>query len=163
MNKVFFISDTHFGHKNIIVFEAIKKYRPFQTITEHDNKLIDNWNSVVNEKDTVWHLGDFCFGKTNLAIAGKLNGIKKLVKGNHDIYPTKEYLKYFTEVYGVVEYKRFILSHIPVHPQQFIRYKANIHGHLHDKTLDDPRYINVSCEQINLTPILFDELIHKVI
>lgn len=173
MSETFFIADLHFGHKKVIEFE--KKHRPFATIEEHDEELVKRWNGRVKKSDSVWVLGDFCFGKANLEIAGRLNGTKRLVMGNHDLYPAADYLKYFTQVRGVVEFKGMILSHIPVHESQFSRYTHNIHGHLHSKKIGeereewkppyyvtqfypDPRYINVSVEQINLTPISFDEL-----
>ncbi|QDP62907.1 MAG: hypothetical protein Unbinned5081contig1002_12 [Prokaryotic dsDNA virus sp.] len=161
MSEVFFIGDTHFGHKGILNFSATKPFRPFDTIEEHDAELIKRWNSVVGKKDVVWHLGDFCFGKRNLPIAGELNGVKKLVLGNHDTYATEDYLKYFHKVYGAVEYKGAILTHIPVHESQFSRYYMNIHGHLHTNNLEDSRYFNVSAEQLNLTPIPYDEILNK--
>lgn len=154
MIETFFISDTHFGHKKIITYEPL---RAFNTIDEHDATLVMNWNTVVGKKDIVWHLGDFCFGLRNLQIAGELNGLKKLVLGNHDTYRTEEYLKYFHKVYGAVEYKGMILTHIPVHPIQLERYKMNVHGHLHANNIDHPRYINVSAEQQNLSPVNIEE------
>jgi calcineurin-like phosphoesterase family protein len=98
MSEVSFISDTHFGHRGIITFSRTKPFRPFATIGEHDAELVRRWNSIVGNKDTVWHLGDFCFGKRNLSIAGELNGSKKLVMGNPDMYATADYLQYFTRV-----------------------------------------------------------------
>lgn len=161
MSEVFFIADTHFGHKGIINFSGTRPFRPFDTIEEHDAELIKRWNSVVNPKDTVWHLGDFCFGERNLVIAGELNGNKKLVMGNHDMYATEKYLKYFTRLAGAIEYKGAILTHIPISEEQFSRYYINIHGHLHNNVMSDKRYINVSCEQINCTPIPYDEVLNK--
>lgn len=172
MNKVFFISDTHFGHSNIIKFEPVA--RPFETIEEHDEKLVDNWNSVVNKNDIVWHLGDFSMSQQAVNIAARLNGTKHLVMGNHDTAPTATYLKYFYKLHGVASYKGYILTHVPVHQQKH-RYKGNIHGHLHSKRVRyevdpkligtemgyDPWYLNCSVEQINLTPILFEELIGR--
>ena len=101
MSEIFFIGDTHFGHREIITFSGTKDFRPFATIEEHDAELVRRWNSVVGPKDTVWHLGDFCLGKRNLAIARELNGNKKLVMGNHDMYASADYLQYFTSVGGV--------------------------------------------------------------
>jgi calcineurin-like phosphoesterase family protein len=158
MPTTFFIGDTHFSHKGIIQFDETKPFRQFDSIEEHDEELIRRWNSVVTRKDNIWHLGDFCFGAKNIAIAGRLNGYKRLVMGNHDVYDINEYLKYFSKVFGAAQYKEMILTHIPVHEGQFGRYKFNVHGHLHTKVLDDPRYVNVSCERINLTPISFDEI-----
>ncbi len=76
----FFISDTHFGHANII------KYcnRPFVDAREMDKILIDNWNSTVSKKDTVYHLGDFSFKAPPSHFSKKLNGHKILIQGNHD-------------------------------------------------------------------------------
>lgn len=162
MPNIFFIGDTHFGHKNIINFESTKPFRNFNSIEEHDEEIIKRWNNVVNPKDTVWHLGDFCFGKNRLEIAGRLNGNKKLVMGNHDMYASVDYLKYFARLAGAIEFKGMILSHIPIHTQQFERFSHNIHGHLHTNTLEDSRYINVSAEQINLTPISWEEINQKI-
>lgn len=84
IGKVWLTSDTHFWHNNII------KYcnRPFETVEEMNQALIDNWNSVVGPDDHVYHLGDFCFGnveKWNTVLApGVLNGHIHLILGNHD-------------------------------------------------------------------------------
>lgn len=158
MSEVFFIGDTHFGHKNIITFDSTKAFRPFATIEEHDVELIRRWNARVRPKDIVWHLGDFCFGKDKLWIAGHLNGDKRLIMGNHDHYASADYLQHFTKLLGAVEYKGMILTHIPVHPDQFNRFTHNIHGHLHTHKLPDNRYICVSAEQVNLTPITLPEI-----
>lgn len=156
---IFFISDTHFGHKNIIKFEATRPFRPFSTIEEHDEELIKRWNSRVTPNDTVYHLGDVAFGSTNIHLCSLLNGRKKLILGNHDHYPSHEYLKYFEKLYGALALPGFILTHVPVHPCQLERFGRNIHGHMHSYNVEnDPRFINVSCEQINLTPIALEEI-----
>ena len=157
MSQIFLIGDTHFGHKNIITYEPT--LRPFTTIEEHDEALIDRWNSVVTAQDTVWHLGDVLFGEKSFALLPRLKGIKKLVLGNHDHYPVARYAEHFTQIRGCAEVRGYILSHIPVHFTQNARFHGNIHGHLHAKSLDTPFHHNVSAEQINLTPIAFDALI----
>lgn len=159
MNRSFVIGDTHFGHKKVIEFESVK--RPFETIEEHDAELVKRWNSVVKKKDTVWHLGDVLFGKGSFEILGQLNGVKKLVMGNHDKYHASEYLKYFSQVVGSTQYKGYLLTHIPIHPSQLFRYKGNIHGHLHSSEIDDVRYICVSAEHINLTPLCLQDVINE--
>lgn len=164
MSEVFFISDSHFGHRGILKFPSTAPFRNFETIEEHDAELIKRWNSVVQANDLVWHLGDFCFGKRNLQIASLLNGRKRLVMGNHDMYAMEDYLKYFDRVMGCAEYKGMILSHMPVHPSQFPRYFLNVHGHLHTNHIlradgtKDNRYLNVSCENTDLKPIPLDEV-----
>lgn len=154
------IADTHFGHRNIIKFES--EARPFATIEEHDAELVDLWNATVTNRDIVWHLGDVLFGGAAFAILPRLNGTKKLVMGNHDRYPITRYLEYFTKVTSSAQYGGAIMTHIPVHPSQFPRFRANIHGHLHHKAIADPRYINVSVERTGLRPVLIDALLAAV-
>jgi calcineurin-like phosphoesterase family protein len=78
----FFTSDTHFGHRNVIKYDN----RPFVSVEEHDNTIIDNWNRVVGKKDEVYHLGDFTMGGKAKALyyLGRLNGKIHLIRGNHD-------------------------------------------------------------------------------
>lgn len=159
MTETFFIGDTHFGHKNILNFSGSKPSRSFPNIEEHDRELIRRWNGVVGKNDRIYHCGDFCFGKRNIELAAQLNGTKYLIMGNHDCYASSEYLKYFTKLGGAWQYENCIITHIPVHPQQLeTRFAMNIHGHLHHEVLEDRRYYNVSCEQINLTPIPYSEI-----
>jgi len=79
---VWFTSDTHFNHQKILEFCK----RPFENIDEHDQKLIENWNSKISPDDTVFHLGDFCFGGYPKweEIRNQLNGHIILIYGNHD-------------------------------------------------------------------------------
>lgn len=156
MSKTFFIGDTHFGHKSIIKFEAAA--RPFETLDAMHSQMIKAWNSVVSKGDRVIHVGDFAFGTKNIEFAYQLNGLKYLIMGNHDAGNSAAYLRYFHKLLGCMEYEGNIITHIPVHESQFERYKTNIHGHLHSKNLADLRYINVSAEQLNLTPISYEEL-----
>lgn len=78
----FFISDTHFGHKNIIKYSG----RPFYTYEDMDSSLIKRWNKVVGDTDVVYHLGDVALGPSERwdHILKALNGYKVLVVGNHD-------------------------------------------------------------------------------
>lgn len=181
MNNTWFISDTHFGHSNILQFES--EARPFKCLEEMHEVMIERWNSVVRDNDTVYHLGDFCFGRKNLVIAERLRGKKKLVLGNHDTYPSSDYLKYFDKLYGVIFWKRCVLSHMPIHiGEHNARWNLNVHGHLHSKKIgsfswtehenfpnqklmtfiEDKNYFNVSCEQNDLTPIHADIILERV-
>jgi calcineurin-like phosphoesterase family protein len=76
---VFFTADCHFGHKNIINYCN----RPFKSIEEMDETLINNWNNKVSNNDVIYHIGDFCFGNAKNYIE-KLNGEKHFLLGDHD-------------------------------------------------------------------------------
>lgn len=79
----FIISDLHFFHKNIINFDG----RPFNTVEEMNRVLIDNWNSVITNKDTVYVLGDMFFkAKSNevVDVLEELNGKIIYIWGNHE-------------------------------------------------------------------------------
>ena len=156
MNKVYVIADTHFGHRKVVEF------RPWATVEEHDRVLVERWNATVNKHDTVWHLGDVCLGgRDKLAILATLNGVKKLVLGNHDVYPRDSYAPYFSKIYGAAEWNDCILTHIPIHPYQLdVRYRLNVHGHMHAATIQgDNRYRCVSAEQTDYRPRLMLDVI----
>ena len=161
MAEVFVIGDTHFGHANVLKFEHEgQPLRPFSSLTEMHVEMIDRWNSVVMPQDKVYHLGDVAFTKDGLKVLGLLNGKKRLIRGNHDLFPTRAYLEFFKEVYGVRQIDGYWLTHVPMaldcveHP----RVKLNIHGHLHARTINHPKYFNASVERIDYTPISFDAL-----
>lgn len=161
MSNTFLIADTHFGHTNILTFKKDDGtlIRPdFKSIAHHDEMLIYYWNSVVSPQDKVYHLGDV--GLTNWThlsrILSALNGTKILIKGNHDGAKLSQYAQHFKDVRGSHVLDKFILTHIPIHPDSLSRWKCNIHGHVHTNTYKDKRYYNVSVENINFRPISFD-------
>ena len=159
-NRVFIISDTHFNHKKVCGMEP--NSRPFASVQEHDAELVYRWNNTVRKNDTVWHLGDVLFGREGFESLRQLNGVKKLVMGNHDQYNIQDYLPYFSQIYAMAKMRGCLFTHVPIHPYQFYRFKANIHGHMHSATIDDPRYINVCAEHTNLTPVLLDTVMLRV-
>lgn len=159
MSELFLTSDTHFGHKNILGFEPGRAH--FASIEEHDQALVDNWNRVVGKNDEVWDLGDVVWKKRDLPILGRLHGRKHLVMGNHDNFGYSHYAPYFQSLVAMRQKDRVAFTHIPIHPAQFERYRANVHGHLHSRTLDDPRYVNVSIEQWKLAPVAFETLCRR--
>lgn len=179
MTERFTLADLHLGHeKCCTVFkrEDGSPLRPFASAEEMDEALVANWNAVVGPKDKVYVLGDVAIARRNLATLGRLTGRKVLVKGNHDVFKTKDYLKYFEEIEGVqVFVDDFIMSHIPLHPLCIsTRFKVNVHGHLHAgrvmtgggwhehgyrlSEVIDPRYLCVSVEHTNYSPLSFDEV-----
>jgi len=160
MSNVYICADLHFGHRNMA-----QRWRNCQDEFYHDEMLIKNWNSVVNKKDKVYILGDVTMESTKWYFRlDELNGIKVVVLGNHDDPGhVPELLKYVHQVAGMIKYKGHWLTHAPIHPCE-LRDKRNIHGHVHNHSVKDgnkldKRYINVSMENINYTPVLFTDLI----
>ena len=80
--KLFFTADVHLGHEKIIQHDG----RPFSTVQEMDEALIDNWNSVVGEDDRIWCLGDLVFRSQApfMYYLSRLNGKIHFIRGNHD-------------------------------------------------------------------------------
>jgi len=162
MNEIRFISDPHFGHRNI----AIK--RGFKDAGEMNEYIISQWNSVVRKRDVVYILGDITMERASYYhLLNRLNGFKKVILGNHD--RPQDVIKLLNYVNSVASIKyfngkelgKFILTHVPIHPSEFNdRSKINIHGHVHEKTLDDKRYINVSAENIDYIPKTLKQLIY---
>lgn len=166
MSNVFLISDLHLGHKGICQFLNYDrtKVRPWDDVEKMNEDLIDNWNKVVKPNDKVYNLGDVVINRKFLPLNLRLNGKKRLIRGNHDIFPTKEYIENgFDEIYGVRVLDSIILSHIPLAIDCITeRYGTNVHGHLHANSLKNPRYFCVSVEQINYTPIALEDLKIKI-
>lgn len=157
MSKVFYTSDWHIGHPGIHT-----KFRTqFTSEREHDDTIIDNYLATVTKRDVVYFLGDICFKQYSLDIIRALPGDKRLVLGNHENqfgeFRTVELWDVFNNVHGLHSRKGCWLSHAPLHPDE-LRGKFNIHGHTHNVTLQDPRYVNVSLENCNYFPVDFTEI-----
>ncbi len=159
MSQVRFIGDLHFSH----VFMA--DHRKFQDTFYHDEHIIDMWNRTVHKKDLTFILGDISIGNNNAyKLLPRLKGRKVVILGNHDPRQyTKDLLKYVDQVAGVIKYKGFFVTHIPIHPTEFTygrqEIHGNIHAHTHENTIDDYHYICVSAEQIDYKPITFDRIL----
>ena len=154
---IWFTSDTHFGHYNVIKFCN----RPWNDTRNMDRALIANWNAVVAPADTVYHLGDFSFSsKTNTQrLFEQLNGRKHLIIGNHDDRKTLRLEWASMSAYKIVELpggRRVFLSHYP--PYDTLHRHARLHGHIHrtggsrgfplDVGVDNFDYAPVSAEYI---------------
>ena len=158
--QVFFIGDLHLGHEGILQFGQ----RNFSSIGEHDAHLLQQWNSVVKkQKDIVWVMGDVAMNIEALKLLSSFNGDKRLILGNHDRFDLGVYQKYFSWVGAFQKrYHGMVMTHIPVHPceMEYRNWKWNIHGHCHreEKGPNDPRYINVCADSVDLTPISLSQV-----
>jgi calcineurin-like phosphoesterase family protein len=157
MGNIRFISDLHLGHKNM----ALR--RGFSSPEEMNEHIITQWNLFVGKHDVVYILGDITMEKKSFyPLLARMKGRKIVILGNHDYKNhVPELLKYVDNVAGMIHHvKSVILTHCPIHPSELVRrFKYNIHGHVHLKSLEDERYINVCCEVIDYAPKLLSELI----
>ena len=162
MANIFVVSDTHFGHANILNFKKDdgSPLRDFESVQKMDEFMIERWNSVVRPQDHVYHLGDVAMKRPDIATVARCNGHKRLVRGNHDVYKTKDYLPFFEEIYGIRVLDGIIFTHIPIHPESLGRFKTNVHGHVHAMPQGHygPRYYNVSVEVMDYAPISLEDL-----
>lgn len=137
MGKTFFISDLHFGHKNILSFDN----RPFSSIEEHDKFLINSWNNKVGIDDDVWILGDISWHNPTktIEIFNQLNGIKHLCKGNHDskLLKNRQVQNLFVEIcdYKEIQIENdvgIVICHypIPCYNNHFYGW-YHLYGHVH--------------------------------
>jgi len=168
-NDLWFISDTHFGHANILKFVNYDgdKVRPeFDSVQDMDETMIERWNSVVKPGDKVYHLGDVAFFEPAYHKAmERLNGKKRLILGNHDKFRMKDYLIYFEKVQESWQPVRNILfTHRPIFMGGMEGFeKFNVHGHVHrTRNQLSPQHLNISIEMTNYTPIHWDEICTKL-
>lgn len=176
MNKIYFISDTHFGH------QFISKKRGFVTVEEHDNFLIDNWNKTVDNGDRIYILGDFIWSDVEPeTILKRLNGQKYLIQGNHDRinnHTESKFLRYVNWIkdYFVLKIKvganipsiKIVLFHYPIEVWDSDHYGSfHLFGHIHEKCRHKemselPNRFNVGADVINYTPIEWEEILKKL-
>lgn len=168
--NIWVTSDTHFNHTNII------KYcnRPFESAKHMNEMLVHNWNSVVKEKDIVYHLGDVYFDRNNEDLnstwMGKLNGRKRLILGNHDTGKDQRLHGMFQKISVWRMFPEFglLLTHVPVHETSLFRGATgneddpeqlrNIHGHIHDVRSPSKHHRCVCVEQTNYKPVNIETL-----
>ncbi len=175
---IWFTSDTHFGHNNIIKFCN----RPWNTVEEMDEALIANWNAIVKSDDIVFHLGDFAFATNGRwkEIIQRLNGHIYLIVGNHDEihYPGHQTFDLFegvtTQLYLKIDNRSVYLNHYPFlcyggtwRNPQYATYQ--LFGHVHsgpnNKGMDSDRLVNlfpyqydVGVDNNNYTPVSWQQV-----
>lgn len=159
MGKTYFIADLHFGETAICRYEN----RPFRDTEQMDAELIARWNTAVTSDDVVFVLGDFGADGYETEVLARLNGIKYLVKGNHDTKENEFYRQAgFREVYDypIILDGFWILSHDAVYVNSNMPY-ANLFGHAHNNPIIkdySSQHYCVSVERINYTPISFETI-----
>jgi calcineurin-like phosphoesterase family protein len=172
MRDMWFTSDNHWGHRNIIEYCR----RPFSSVEEMDEAMIERWNKVVKPGDIVYHLGDLMLGpgKTlgyRLAkLFIRLHGEIFLIRGNHD-RGAKPYLEAGFEgcvkeckLYGYTtpDEGPIHLRHAPpARPRaEHQQYRMMLCGHVHERWKQKGKLVNVGVDQWDFTPVHLDTLLH---
>lgn len=168
-----YISDMHFGHKNVIGFD----HRPFADVEEMDHYIMQCWNSRVQPDDTVYIVGDICYHsqKGPEWYLRQLKGHKILILGNHDTpILTNKAAQHYLEGIECMMYvkdgdKDLCLCHFPIAEWNgFFRDTWHIYGHIHCKKAETyeimksrSRALNAGCMINNYAPASFNELVRN--
>lgn len=173
MGKIFFTSDTHFGHDRQFIWGP----RGFESVWKMNGAIVENWNKTVNTEDDVYLLGDVMLGDNEygLTCLKQLKGNIHIVRGNHD---TNTRMELYNKCWNVVEitegqffkYKdyHFYLSHYPTITSNLEKspnpkeHMLNLYGHTHSKDKfynDIPFMYNVAVDAHNCYPVEIEQII----
>lgn len=164
MSNIWFSSDTHYRHRLMLTM------RPFETIEEMNETIIENYNKLVSPKDAVWLLGDIGFGKFDEIekLVRRLKGHKNLILGNHDQRYRKDYIKcgLFESIsdFKEIKYqgKKISLFHYPIQNWASCHYGAwHLCGHSHGNIPFNPliKRLDVGIDtKKDFSPYSFDEI-----
>ena len=164
----FFTADTHFGDTHIL-----RRRTAFSTVAAHDAALIAAWNEVVSPGDEIWHLGDFAAGASRAGCArifAELNGIKRLVRGNHDTnrvlsLPWHEPPVESTRITlrdGAGSECRLFLAHYAHRAWPGLwRGTRHLYGHTHGSLADTRRSCDVGVDAWDYRPVRIDAIVAR--
>jgi len=155
VTAVFFTSDTHFGDRRALRFDG----RPFASLAEHDDAMVERWNQAVLAQDEVFHLGDFALGPAPERIRDlfrQLNGRKHLIIGNNDGPATLEAgwasVAHYAE--AVVDERPLVLCHYAFRTWNGIgKGVVNLHGHSHGRLRPITRQYDVGVDVWDFRPV----------
>lgn len=164
MDNFFVTSDTHFGHTNIIKYCK----RPFASVEEMDEEIIRRWNAIIKPEDHVFHLGDFAMTNNMDRLEGwfkRLNGIKRLVRGNHDSPHCCQLPWHLIDDYveWSVGKKKIVMFHYPIGSWHGVaRGSIHLHGHSHGSYLNDSdTCIDVGVDSWNYAPVHINAILKR--
>lgn len=158
MGRLWFTSDTHFGHAGILY------HRPFDTLKEMHQTIIGRWNELVRPSDEVWHLGDFAWNKADFAeFRQQLNGSIHLVRGNHDPRSARLLEGLFASVHSAhylrTAGKRIYLHHYACRTwRSSVRGSWHLYGHSHGHIPDYGRSTDVGVDAWDFRPVSLEQL-----
>lgn len=168
---IYFTADTHFYHGNVIEYEG----RPFQSVEEMNQTLIQNWNAKVSDNDDIYILGDFTLKGPSLAneLLRQLHGRKFLLRGNHDRFVDRQSFRkdVFLWVRDYFELSwqgyYFILCHYQILSWNWMhRGSFHLHGHQHNKMeynvanrAAGVRRLDVGVDAFGMAPVSIEEIL----
>lgn len=160
--NTFFISDMHLGSKNIIGYCD----RPFSSVEEMDEGIIENWNSVVNRGDRVFLLGDNFWSTKEEYYLSRLKGQKYCIKGNHDNRQRYKkllidgYIQSFKEQEGVtIDDKYIFMCHYPMRSWNGCFHRSwHLFGHCHNRLCDYGLSTDIGVDKWGFRPVEFEEV-----
>lgn len=172
--RVFFTSDTHFNHTNIIDYCQ----RPFRNVYDMNETIIANWNNIVGPDDIVFHLGDCCLGGADEwnRILDRLNGKICLILGNHDLKNIRQGLidrfKHAAMLMCIqIGKKKIYLNHFPYlcFDGGYNNDVWQLFGHVHSRPSNTgidasrlqylyPTQLDVGVDNNNFTPLSFEQV-----
>lgn len=180
MSKKFYISDLHYGHRNILAYDN----RPFKNVEEMNKTLVDRWNNTVSSGDTVFVLGDmfWCTEECAIPILKSLSGTKILVAGNHDTYKKQAFRDQFSCITDYMEIKdgdrNVVLCHYPIpcfkkHFNGWYHLYGHVHNSFESKMMEHDKFLmeelwGYPCRMFNVgammpwmnyTPRTLDEIV----
>lgn len=163
-------ADTHFNHGNIIKHAN----RPFSSIEEMNETMVERWNSRVKKGDLVYHLGDFAWGDAYIYARYKsyLNGQIFLIKGNHDYSNVLNKLDgVFIDVREIYKIKHnkehMVCCHYPMYHWDRSHFNSfHCHGHSHGSLVGEydetGKILDVGVDTNNFYPYHIDEVIGRL-
>ena len=161
--ELFFTADQHFGHRNVIRHAN----RPFDSLEEMDEALIERWNSVVGPKDAVYVLGDLTWHRP-YQYTQRLNGKKELIAGNHDRLG-KQHVAGFTKVHQLYERKIdgqwVVMCHYRLMTWNRSSHGSwHFHGHSHGTLEESPNVFatDVGVDVWDFFPVPWEDLEEKM-
>jgi calcineurin-like phosphoesterase family protein len=166
---IYFTSDSHYSHARVIEYSN----RPFSSIEEMDQTMINRWNSVVQPNDVVYFLGDFSFAKDTqytINVFKQLKGSIHLIKGNHDKRMKGEVKKLFASCVDYMEIEvpdietisgeqKIILCHYAFRTWNKSHHGSiQLHGHSHGSLPGNSQQLDVGVDCWNYTPCSYQQV-----
>ncbi|TFZ59633.1 metallophosphoesterase [Methylorubrum sp. Q1] len=165
----FFIADTHFGDARLVE----RRRTGFASAEAHDEALIARWNARVGTADEVWHLGDFAAHASHehcARVFARLNGIKRLVRGNHDsnrvlnlpwAEPPVESIRISVSDEAGQSWCLFLAHYAHRAWPGLWRETRHLYGHTHATLPDTTRSCDVGVDAWDFSPVALSDIIAR--